>query len=205
MSDDHWYRNTDWNDEIAARFELRLARSRTQKAQYLLIQGNILANGFPAVAATLFERSIAIGDEFHLARAQNGLALARLALGDIDAALAAYEAALETEFRLPTMRTSALADYVFAVAWHLRAERYPLVEDILAAARPSPFPGTDLQLDAARALIASGSGRSAEAASLASAVLAELAQLGVTTTFVGSFCGFSPSDLMRRLEPIAAV
>ena len=101
MSDGDWYRNTDWDDEIAARFESRIARSRTQKAQYLLIQGTLLIASQPAVAAPLFERSIALNDEFHLARALNGLAMARMALGEIDACLAAYEAAIDTELRLP--------------------------------------------------------------------------------------------------------
>lgn len=43
MPDDDWYRSRTWSEDIAARFEQRLSRARTQRCQYLAIQGGILA------------------------------------------------------------------------------------------------------------------------------------------------------------------
>ena len=56
MSADDWYRNSDWDAEIEAAFEARLARSRSQKAQYLRIQGSILKEARPQVATDRFGR-----------------------------------------------------------------------------------------------------------------------------------------------------
>jgi hypothetical protein len=42
MSSDDWYRNQTWSEDIEAAFNAKLARSRSQKAQYLRIQGSIL-------------------------------------------------------------------------------------------------------------------------------------------------------------------
>lgn len=43
MPDDDWYRSRTWSEEIAAEFEKRLSRARTQRCQYLKIQGATLA------------------------------------------------------------------------------------------------------------------------------------------------------------------
>ena len=44
-----WYRNTEWSDEIAAEFERRIERSRTQKAQHLSLQGYHLIRNHPEI------------------------------------------------------------------------------------------------------------------------------------------------------------
>lgn len=41
---DDWYRSTEWNDTIAATFEVELARSRSSRREYLRIQGATLAH-----------------------------------------------------------------------------------------------------------------------------------------------------------------
>ena len=60
-----WFRNTRWDDEIAATFEARLSRAR-QKAGYLTIQGYTLLAHAPFVAAGLLRRAIAPVSYTHL-------------------------------------------------------------------------------------------------------------------------------------------
>ena len=137
---EQWYRNRDWNADIAAAFEAKIARGRAQKAQHLMIQGQALIERHPDVAVGLLERSIALDDEYHLNQANCYLAMAHLARGEVDAALAAYVAALEAQLRLPNIRSSAPLDYAFIVAWFARADHYPAALPILAAVKPSVSP-----------------------------------------------------------------
>ena len=150
---EQWYRNRDWDAEIAAAFEAKIARGRTQKAQHLMIQGQALIARHPAIAVELLQRSIALDDEYHVNQANCYLAMAYLALGQVDAALGAYVAALEAQLRLPNIQSSAPLDFAFIVAWFARADHYPAALPILAAVKPSPFPGADFQAHAAHALI----------------------------------------------------
>ena len=64
MANDDWYRNTNWNKEIAADFEARLKRSRGafNKAQYLRIQASYLLDSlskeYQLIGVNLMERLI---------------------------------------------------------------------------------------------------------------------------------------------------
>ena len=137
---EQWYRNRDWDPQIAAAFEAKIARGRSQKAQHLMIQGQALIARHPDVAIDLLRRSIALENEFHVNQANCYLAMAHLARGDIDAALAAYLAALEAQLRMPNIRSSAPLDFAFIVAWFGRADHYPAALPILAAVKPSQIP-----------------------------------------------------------------
>ena len=54
MGSRDWYRNTTWDDAIAATFQERLARSRQgSRAEYLRIQINALAARYPSAALGL--------------------------------------------------------------------------------------------------------------------------------------------------------
>ena len=199
---EQWYRHRDWNEEIAAGFETRIARSRAQKAQYLMIQGQALTERHPDVAITLLERSIALDNDYFLNQANCYLAMAHLATGEVDAALAAYLAALEAQLRLPNFQSSAPLDYAFVVAWFARADHYPAALPILEAVKPSIFPGADFQATAAHALILADVGRDADARDKARAALADEPEVpeGPGTTAWG---GISMADLHRRLMAIA--
>src|SRR3989337_3519878 len=89
-----WFRNAEWNEEIAAAFEARLSRAR-QKAEYLNIQGYMLLATLPAIAGELLRRAIALDDPGQTARACLYLGTALAGTGDLDSAIAALEAGME--------------------------------------------------------------------------------------------------------------
>lgn len=153
MSDEHWYRNAEWGPQIEAAFNAKLGRSRSQKAQYLRIQGSTLKETHPAVAIELFDRCIAMDDPFQTAHAHLDQAHAYVVLGDIEGALTSLEAAIDSERRFPICRTSAPFDYTMMVALYRRSERYDAALKILDRLGAGPFALNDFQAQAARALI----------------------------------------------------
>ena len=152
-----WYRNAEWNAEIASAFEAKLARAR-RKAEYLSLQGQSLIGNAPKVARGLLERAVAEDDEFETARALAFLAQANLALGDVDAALDAYERALERQLDRPNIVAVSLADYAFVVGYWRRAERLPAVLQLADALPVDGLFGPDPQALAARAMLRSLAG-----------------------------------------------
>jgi hypothetical protein len=93
-----WYRNTDWNDEIEADFFARLARSKSQRDQYLMLQALQLAESYPSVALRLVDLYFETRtDDFHDDRARRAATMAHFALGGHVAALDAYLATLDSE------------------------------------------------------------------------------------------------------------
>ena len=115
MGSDDWYRNKTWDAEIEAAFQQRLGRAR-DKAQYLRIQASYLADGHPHVALKLLDQFFELGENFDIASAHVARAKARLALGEVSAALASYRAALERERAYPHLKTNAYADFACLVA-----------------------------------------------------------------------------------------
>lgn len=190
-----WYRNEDWSSEIAADFERRLARSRHQKAQNLALQGYHLIPRHPVVARDLLERAIALGDEHQTPRALGFLALAHLALGDVDEALDTYERALLRQTERPNVIAVQPADYLFLVGVFEHAERLrvalPMTE---ALADDGPF-GPDAQALAAKALVLDLAGRTDEACRYAKAARPMLESLPYVAAM-----GIAIGDVRRRLE-----
>lgn len=174
-----WFRNTQWSPEIEADFEARLARSRSQKAQYLRIQGSMLKDTHPEVAVRLLSRCVELRDDFHIAAAWLDTAHAHYRLGDVDRALACLEAAMDQEARQPMFRTSAPFDYAMLVALHLDADRFDSALAALDRTSEALLPVMDFQRESARAVILSARGRHDEARQAAErALMAESVQAG---------------------------
>lgn len=192
-----WYRKTEWSEVIAADFEARLARSRTQKAQYLSLQGQALIATNPRVAVGLLERAVALQDRFETTRAAGYLAQARLALGDINGALAAYEFAMEAQLRQPSIVGTAAADYAFVVGWFERRDRLDAALPIVEAIPTESVFGPDPQMLATRALLFDLAGRRDEARQAAEAALPLFETLGDADAL-----GISVSGLRERLATI---
>ena len=194
-----WYRNTTWSGEIAADFEQRLARSRQQKAQYLSLQGYHLLAGHPGVARELLERAVALDDPFETPRAMGNLSTAQLALGDVDGALATYEAALERQMAHPGFIAVQPADYLFMVGVFARAERLPAAEPIADALPDEGIFGPDPEVFAAKALVFALAGRTCDARRYAALALPLMAGMPDAQAL-----GIDLGDLRRRLTEIAA-
>ena len=112
MARDDWFRNTDWTPQIEQHFFAKLSRAR-DKNQPLRIQASMFAQRYPEVALRLLERYFELGDHFDQGQAHVDRARAYLALGDANAAIAAYEAALARENEYPKVTTQALARLAF--------------------------------------------------------------------------------------------
>lgn len=147
-----WYRNAEWNAEIASAFEAKLARAR-RKAEYLSLQGQSLISNAPKVARELLQRAVLEDDEFETVRALAYLGQANLALGDVDAALEAYERALERQLEYPHIIAVSLADYAFVIGYWRRSERLPAIAALVDGLPVDGLFGPDAQALAARAMI----------------------------------------------------
>ena len=167
-----WFRNSDWTPEIEAAFDEKLGRSRSQKALYLRIQGSMLKDTHPEVAIRLLGRCVEAGDETQIAAALLDSAHAHYRLGDVNGALTQLEAAMEQEAVQPMFRTTAPFDYAMLVVLHDRKERFDRALAVLDDSGAALMPVMEFQRSAARAIILSAKGCTAEARAAAECALA---------------------------------
>lgn len=189
-----WFRNTDWNDDVAAMFERRLKRAR-DKAQYLNIQAYILLATHPQIAALLCRRAIALNDPAQTARAGLYLGTALALEGDSDGAISALEEAIEAQRREPTHRTAAYLDQALLITLSKRADAYDRVLDRLDADRTLPIGEQPLAALIAQALI--GSERGQDVSAFALTALERLGQTNGDDPDLPSY--LSTADLRTRL------
>jgi len=148
-----WFRNTSWNDAIAAQFETRLARAR-RKEQYLRIQASTLSSTEPEVAHKLFDRYLALPDQFDQAQAHVDRATAFIAQGRFPEAVGSYEAALSRESAFPRLLTQAYLELPYLVATHRLQAQYARAFEILEQHKSRlMFPLDLFKWNAAKALI----------------------------------------------------
>lgn len=151
-----WYRNTDWNEAIAQAFRAKLKRAR-DKNQYLRIQASTLANSHPQVALQLLDEYFELGDNFDMAQAHVDRATAYLALGDVEAAIGSYEAAMEREQDCPQFQTGAALHLSYVIALNDLSDRFDQALAILPSAAGNLFAAGRFMHHAARAMILSRS------------------------------------------------
>ena len=162
MSDD-WFRNRDWNAAIARRFDEKLRRAR-RKEQYLRIQASTLARTHPDTALELLDRYFQLTDDFDHAQAHVDRATAYQALGRIEDAARAYEAALKREVVFPQLLTQAYLEFPMLVATQRLAARYDQALAVLKAHSDRPmFPVDRFLWHTAHTLILSATGNSSDA------------------------------------------
>jgi tetratricopeptide (TPR) repeat protein len=153
-----WFRNTSWDDAIERVFNEKLRRAR-RKEQYLRIQACTLARSHPEVALTLLDRYFELDDDFDHAQAHVDRATALLALGRVDEALAAYEAALAREAVFPNLQTQAYLDLPYIVATRAVRDQYRRSLELLGRHESRlMFPVDHFRWHAAHALIAAATG-----------------------------------------------
>lgn len=109
MARDDWYRRTSWSAPDQADFFARLRRSRTNanKAQYLRIQANYLADAdLDAAAVELLNLLIRdFPERFELAQAHLQKAECLIELDDREGAIAEFRLSLQGQRDCPNVRT----------------------------------------------------------------------------------------------------
>jgi tetratricopeptide (TPR) repeat protein len=159
MGRDDWFRNTAWDDAIAAAFEAKLWRARS-KEQYLRIQAGTLADARPDIAHALLDRYFGLPDQFDAAQAYVDRARAYLAQSRLEEALIAYESALAREEEHPNLLTVAYIELPYLVATRTVEKRYSQARELLAKHKHRlMFPVDHFKWNAAQALIARALGQ----------------------------------------------
>ena len=134
-----WFRKTAWSAQHAADFERNLARSRSQRAQYIKIQAQTLADTGKAqladAAIQLAHRYLKEDPRgFFETQAHLTIAKASGTKGDVSAALQAYRNAVEAEARKPGLRCCAYLEFAWFVATRGLLEAF---DDVLSAMNAS--------------------------------------------------------------------
>jgi tetratricopeptide (TPR) repeat protein len=160
MARDDWYRNIDWNQEIAGHFEEKLQRSRN-KNQYLRIQALTLIPKHPQIALELLDRYFLLDESHDRALAYQARAEAHLSLGRIEDAIIAYEATLLQEAAKPNVGTWVSIEFPYLVAVRGLTPYFQRALEILGSRTSGlVFPVMRFKFHAARALILAAQGDS---------------------------------------------
>ncbi|HXY34769.1 MAG TPA: MFS transporter [Planctomycetaceae bacterium] len=180
MTKTEWFRRTTWSDADREDFNARLERSRTafNKAQYLRIQACHLADaGHHAAAIELLDRLFAeFPQRFELAQSHAQKADSLAALGQIDAAIQEYRAALQAERDYSQVRTNAWLDFGWLVVKSQLTDLYEEVSRVMQEFRDErgiKFPNIEYAYNTIQALLADARGDNALAGEFARQALTE--------------------------------
>lgn len=180
MTKTEWFRRTTWSDVDREDFNARLNRSRgaSNKAQYLRLQALHLGQvGHHTGAIELLDRLFTEFPEksqLAQAHAQKAESLARI--GQTEAAISEYRAALQAERDFPNVRTNAWLDFGWFV---LEMQLTPLYDEIVKVTKEFrekvglQFPATEYRYAAIQALLADYHGDKEQARQFAQQALAE--------------------------------
>jgi tetratricopeptide (TPR) repeat protein len=183
MSKTEWYRRTTWTDQDREEFNSRLKRSRgaSNKAQYLCIQAQHLADAGQLTAAVeLLDRYFAEYPEEQLCLpSAHGLKAECLdGLGQLDSALQEYRAAIQIERQARYVSTNVWLDFGWLVVKRQLSHHYEEVSNVLDEFREKTeegltFPAIEYRYFAIQAMLAKARGDWNEAQELARKALAE--------------------------------
>ncbi|WP_020412925.1 hypothetical protein [Microbulbifer variabilis] len=163
MSNEDWYRNEEWSEEIESMFFEKLKRAR-RKEQYLRIQACTIASTEPDVALSLLEQYFQLKDDFDHARAYCDMATAYIAKGQIKNAISSYVKALERESVFPNLKTEAYILYPMLIVEYKLTDLYQSANEALDEHQERVmFPVDHFRWHAAKAIISADSGNNEQA------------------------------------------
>ena len=171
-----WYRNTDWTDAIEAQFFAKLAKARSQRDQYIVLQAHHLAQSHPQAALSLIDLYFETrSEDFHDARADRVRAAAQFAAGGFVGALDNYLKLLNRQEATEDLYVGSPLEFAFLAARFRSASHYDAaLEQLAAVEQPSEHQVEPrFRYCAARALIlAENGGDPATALAMARTALA---------------------------------
>lgn len=120
-----WFRQEVWHEEIEKDFFAKLARSRSQRDQYLVIQALTIATSYPMVSIRLIDLYFETKkSSFDDVRALCARADALLTAGQIESAITTMKEILAIERIKPNQKTNMFVDYPFLVATNNISSEY---------------------------------------------------------------------------------
>ncbi len=163
MSNEDWYRNDKWSEEIESNFFAKLKRAR-RKEQYLRIQASTIAKIKPDIALVLLEQYFSLKDDFDHAQAYCDMASAYLAKGEVLKAVQSYRRALDREDEFPNLKTDAYILYPLTIIENKLSNMYLSANEVLDKHQERlMFPIDYFRWHAAKAIIAANLGNKEQA------------------------------------------
>lgn len=207
MSRDDWYRNERWDAAIEAAFRTKLARSRSGKPQYLVLQAGHLSKAHPDVALQLIEEFLTLSEMFEMPRARCVQAEALEAKGNVREAISALKLALAWEAAHPGYLTTASIDYPMLIVRHRVADEYDEALTVLVERfKPQDFsfPATRYRWNGCQALIRAELGQIADASHFAERALVAASETQSPFRYHRSIglVGSTSDDFGRRIKEI---
>jgi len=158
-----WCQNESWNADIEVSFFAKLARAKN-KTFYLGIQAGELVSGHPETALRLLDHYFALGADSSQAAAHFDRGRAHAALRNVDAAIAAFEAAIACEETNPLFLTWVYLELPVLIATERKRALYDRASELLTKNRDRPhFPAELYKWHGARALILHDRGETRQA------------------------------------------
>ena len=150
-----WFRQNEWDEAIEQEFLAKLARARTQRDQYLVIQAITISQIVPTVALRLIDLYFDTKKtNFEDVRALSAKADACLALGQTELAIEAMKSILAIERARPNHKTTKYVEYPFLVAIQHISSEYHDALAVLDERKSDPmFPLDEFKWHAAKSLI----------------------------------------------------
>ncbi len=150
-----WFRQGEWNKRIEQEFFAKLARARTQRDQYLVIQALTISQLVPTVALRLVDLYFGTKkNNFEDVRALSAKADAYLALSQTELAIEAMKSILAVEKARPNYKTTKYVDYPFLVATqHISSEYHEALAVLDERKSDLIFPLDKFKWHAAKSLI----------------------------------------------------
>ena len=206
MSNEDWYRNTEWNIEIEEAFYLKLKRAR-RKEQYLRIQASILSSKYPDISLTLFDQYFEFTEDFDHAQAYCDMASAYISKDMVEEALNSYEKSLNRELEFPNLKTDAYILFPLTIVKNKLVHLYPKAETVLKANKSRlMFPIDYFRWHAALAIIGASNGNNDSASEHAQIALnsAQIKKSGFTFHQSLGLVGKEYKSIVKKLREIYA-